>query len=292
MKNKKSFLVLIYSLFFSTIISLVFSEAGSKQNTGKSISQHTDTIYKLSDWNYKDTVYLKVKGKYYLMFPPHADDGGEDEQDDPENGGNISAAGFSAASKNEACDGEAYDGSDRKNVKTTYYAYRLETFQTLSDFLETLPKDSDVGSNEEEPISTGEDSRRVVAEKRRIYIKQTWVYAFARQADEDYHVIIGSSDKKSESEFFNVEISGLPGRRSNSYPKMKKVRGDFKEIFGIDECKTGYVKFYNNPIKISLKGIAFFDQLHFKRRNAIGPKEARGKTYWELHPVYEIKTKE
>ena len=192
------------------------------------------------------------------------------------------------ASHNHVCDGEAFDGSDRKASKTKPSDAQVEEFANLSDFINTLAPDDEMGNHQPE-INTGPTSTRVSEEKRNVHIAQAWLYTFSRESDEDYHVIIGTTPDKGTAKFFNVEISGLPGHSSNAFAELNEARNTFKDFFGLAQCAGGYTAdMMDNPQEIEVTGSPFFDKLHFDGHASIGPEYARSTSYWEIHPVTSI----
>jgi hypothetical protein len=191
---------------------------------------------------------------------------------------------------NPPCDGEAFDGIDRKTAKLSIATASLQNYGTVANLIATLPADDIIGHSHPS-ISTDAASVRVASEKRNVHINQAWLYTFKREGDEDYHVIIGSTPNKNTAVFFNIEISGLPKTTVASYQKLAKARKDFKDFFGINNvCNSSYSnKFKDNPVPIEIKGSIFFDQLHYTDHTAIGPADARSQTYWEIHPVTYVR---
>jgi hypothetical protein len=197
----------------------------------------------------------------------------------------------SSVTPNKPYDSDLFDGTDRKDAKTSIAnAYTLE-YQNLTSFIKSLPGDDEMGKTHVPEISTDANSKRVDEEKKNVHIKQAWIYTFARQADEDYHVIIGDSPDLNKAIFFNIEISGLPDKSNASFAKLSKVRQSFKDFFGIkDSCKKGYtLAFINSPVEIEFSGSLFFDKFHYDHKSEIGYKNLKPKSYWEIHPISKIK---
>ncbi len=197
---------------------------------------------------------------------------------------------MAAGKKNKPCDGDQFDGNDRKAAKLSIATAASEDFTDLGGLIATLPTDASMGTTHTPAISTGSTSNRVTEEKRNAHVQTVWIYTFTREADEDYHVIIGTSATRSKAKFMNMEISGLPSSTVSSFAKLQKVRDDFESFFGLHgKCISGYAKdLLDNPVKVEVTGSLFFDKLHFDQKAAIGPAEARSSSYWEIHPVTSI----
>jgi hypothetical protein len=237
-------------------------------------------------------VFQAPNGKTYTVVSEKAEPETDTEMESQPKvaAGNESLKLGAKKKKNEACEREEFDGKDRRAAKISVDGAAVEDFDNLADFIKTLPSDQKIGDELKPPISSGETSRRVKEEKRNVHIKTTWLYAYKRESDEDYHIIIGTTPDKQTAVFFNVEISGLPAKTSASFKKLNAARTSFKEFFGIaDKCSgDSYKKFINQPIEIEIIGSAFFDKLHFNGKGAIGPQDARAKSYWEIHPLSSI----
>jgi len=193
------------------------------------------------------------------------------------------------APSNHVCDGDAFDGSDRKASKTKPSDAVVENFDDLSTFINTLKSDKDMGQDHQPEISTGPASIRVSEERRNVQIGRAWLYTFSRESDEDFHVIIGTTDDKETAKFFNVEISGLPASSSSAFGELNDARTTFKDFFGLTQCSGGYTAdLLDNPQEVKITGSPFFDKLHFDGHAPIGPTYARSSSYWEIHPVTKI----
>lgn len=199
----------------------------------------------------------------------------------------VTAAASSPGST--PCQGESFDGSDRKKAKTSFSSAAKQDFPGLDSMLITLPSDSVMGHHTP-AISTSSTSTRVAEERRNVHISQTWIFAFAREGDEDYHVIIGTTSDKNTATFFNAEISGLPASLSGTtFNKINNARNDFTAHFGITTCHSGYqTQFMDNPVPVEITGSLLFDELHYSQHASIGTGVAKPTTYWEIHPISAI----
>lgn len=174
------------------------------------------------------------------------------------------------------CLDSLYSGKDRELAKTSVVAGRAKIVATVSDLIRQLPKDSIMRKK------VKKKSPRVAEEMKNIRLKKdTYLYAFAKEGDGDYHIIIGDHFIVSKATFFNVEISGLL-TNDNS---LSNPRQAFEEKF-VGMCSSDYIIF-DNPLKIDVQGSLFFDVSHTKGQ--VGPKNLKPQTNWEIHPVSKIR---
>jgi hypothetical protein len=190
---------------------------------------------------------------------------------------------------NKPCDGEQFDGQDRKRAKLSIGSGQLETFDDLKALLAQLPTDKFMGTEHDPPIMTDSTSVRVDEEQRNVHVKQAWIYTYTREGDEDYHVILGTDPKAKKKTFFDMEVSGLPSPGASDESDLKKARDEFTNHFGITGCISSYTEgLFAHPVEVEVTGSLFFDKLHFKEHSVIGHGIAKPKRYWEIHPATEI----
>jgi len=259
-------------------------------NSQKSKIVDHKTIQALDSLKDNDTVYFKSPdGKTYLVTKMVQ--ALEEDYDSIKNNDTTQVRRLTATSNtgDVPCTSENFDGSDRKKAKLSFSSATEETFTNLAALVATLPSDQSMGTLVP-PITTGATSDRVKEEKRNVHVLHTYIFAFSREGDEDYHVIIGTTNNKNTAEFFNAEISGLPPSSSSSYTIIKNVRKKFKDHFGLNNsCQGGYVTtFINKPVEVELKGSLFFDELHYLHHTNIGTSTIVPKSYWEIHPIKDI----
>ena len=102
---------------------------------------------------------------------------------------------------------DTFDGADRKAPKTTIVAdIQVEEFATVAALIATLPTDEDMKN-----LSgiTRDTMTRVDAEKRNVRVTG-FIYAFKKEDDNDYHVILGDPLGTDPPVYLNVEVSGIP----------------------------------------------------------------------------------
>jgi hypothetical protein len=196
-------------------------------------------------------------------------------------GGGDNSRYFVYFTANKRCDSDKFDGSNRSVAKTTISPASLQTYNTLRAFINTLP-DKDVMA----AAITGTSAHRIADEERNVRIKKAYLYAYSRQTDEDFHVIIGTTKNATAStKYFNVEISGLPQAGDASFTTLQSARTSFLTKATEKLCSSGYY-FYKFPLKVEVSGSLFFDKQHHNGK--IGPEEARPPNAWEIHPVTSI----
>lgn len=168
--------------------------------------------------------------------------------------------------------------------KTTIVASKsMETFADLPAFISTLPDDKSM-TTRKPPISNNPYFLRVAEEERNIKIKEAYIFAITRQADNDFLLLLGSEQDYRKAVFFNVEVSGLPESSRDSYATLNMVRTKVKNQFGNVCGKT--LLLMDNPVTVSVAGSLFFDIEG--KPGKTGPKKLRTTTAWEIHPVTEI----
>jgi len=135
-------------------------------------------------------------------------------------------------------------------------------------------------------ISKGPDSGRVPQEQKFVTVT-AFLYAASRESDNDFHCIVGL-DPSKPARFMNVEVSALPPSSSPFFAKIRAARNQFKTFFtsnGDGLPTQGYDR-YDPPISIKVTGSLFFDVDHVPP--AVGPKDMKPRSAWEIHPVSDI----
>jgi hypothetical protein len=228
----------------------------------------------------KKAIYKNENNEFYLMryeTDPRDSAARSDTMHLNREGG-IRSTGFTVVVPNGRCDSENFEGTDRAAAKITISPASLQTYATLRSFINSLP-DADATA----AAVPNSSSPRIPAEDRNVRIKKTYLYAYSRQTDEDFHVIVGTTKKPSAiTKYFNVEISGLPPAGDASFSQLQAVRVSFLTKASQRLCSSGYF-FYENPLKIEVRGSLFYDKQH--HNGLIGPAKARPPDAWEIHPV-------
>jgi len=273
----------IFLLFSSCFILLASCKTGNKISKKEAAGLDTISNINLLE-SKKKAIYKNEKGEYYIMrYEPDPRDS-TTETDTlrfSPGSGQQHILSFKIITTNGRCDSENFDGSNRKSAKISISPASAESFNTLRSFVNTLQD-----ANAMAAAISGSNSPRIAEENRNVKIKKTYLYAYSRQTDEDFHVIIGSTKKPAATtRYFNVEISGLPPSDSASFPALQAARTSFLSKVSRNLCSSGYF-FFENPLKIEVAGSLFFDKQH--HNGLIGPASARPPDAWEIHPVTSL----
>ena len=222
---------------------------------------HRDTIYNFTNPPSDKVIFQSPKGKFYKVnFMAEA-------------GKYIDAEEMLAVT----CGDSTFAGSARKAAKTSIVTAKTEDLATVSAMIKTLPTDAVMRTK------VTSSSPRVTAEKRNVrLLKDTYIYAFKKESDNDYHVIIGDNIDPKKATYFNTEVSGLPVPIDK---RFQDVRAAFEKQF-VQVCNSNYAVFSANPVKIAIEGSIFFDVDH--KPGQIGPPGFQPLTTWEIHPITKI----
>lgn len=181
---------------------------------------------------------------------------------------------------------EFYKGSDRKAAKLSIAQAPIVSFDDVNDLLGTLPS-KDAMAKHNPPITTQASSNRVAEEKRNVRVR-CWLYAASKEADNDFHLILGRAPGLTPPRFMTMELAGLPPKNAASFPTLKAARDAFHAFFSSNLPGTGY-DFYDPPIPVLIEGSLFFDMTHAKGTPP-GPVSLRPNmpVIWEVHPITRI----
>ncbi len=270
----KKFSLLLCIAFIAIFSFLVYSCTKEKSSSGRLPPQTLlsarayDTITTLAAFK-KDTVIWKHGGIFTMVT--------YEENHDEENEINERSSG--TASTTTCFD--AFAGSARSAAKTSYASVSYGTYASINAMRAVLQTDSYMKG-----LGITNSSPRVSEENRNRSITTSYLYAIARESDNDFHMIIGDANNAAGN-LLNCEASGNPASGQSSYAAINAVRTYLKGYFGKDFCgQSGYTKF-SPAIRISvLKGSLFFDIDH--AAGTIGPLGLRPNTAWEMHPVHNI----
>jgi hypothetical protein len=180
---------------------------------------------------------------------------------------------------------EAFRGSSRKAAKLAIADTAVEAFEDVEDLVATLPAEQGMISRQP-PITDDAESGRVEEENRNVRV-QAFLYAASREADNDYHLIVGRATDRDPM-YMTVELSGLPPQESEHFPRLEATREAYKTFFGDDLPGVTY-DFYHPPIPVQVEGSLFFDVRHSSGLRP-GPADLRPHipTIWEIHPITSI----
>jgi hypothetical protein len=176
-----------------------------------------------------------------------------------------------------------FRGKDRAVPKTTIAEADIEEFANLDAFIATLPEDDEM-RNLDPPLRKDSMSR-FTQEKRNVQVR-AWIYAIKYEADQDWHLILGTDPAHSTTTYFNAEISGLPSSSAAAFDTLLNVRKQLSAILDDELPGGGSYRKYEDPIPVIVQGSLFYDIDHAP--GIVGPAGMRPKTAWEIHPVTNI----
>lgn len=214
---------------------------------------------------------VTIKGKVYLLHAlPRTADEFREEAPPP----SVTAA---LPDPNNT-----FSGTDRKLPKTTLVTDApVEEFATVAALAATLVPDADMKKSG----ITRSSAMRVAAERRTVRVTG-YIYAFKKEDDNDYHVILGDAPGAAPT-FLNVEVSGLPvGGAPENRDRLTAARAAFKDAFHIGATGPGSYQKPHEPVPVRVTGSLFWDVDH--EPGVVGPQGMRPKTAWEIHPVSEV----
>jgi len=196
-------------------------------------------------------------------------------------------AAIAAAAAKPPSVGDDFAGTDRKASKMSIGTGKMETFADVSKVIATLPTGQQM---EAMNIPTDANSGRTAPEQRNVHVTG-FLYACSREADNDFHLVVGRDPKASGPPMYmTMEVSGLPPANFPSFAKMNAARTAFKTFFGANLPGAGYDYYSTNPIPVVVEGSLFWDATH-STGQAPGPPSLKPHmpTIWEVHPVTSIK---
>lgn len=199
----------------------------------------------------------------------------------------IRAAVKKPVGKGKGGGGENYAGVDRKAAKLSISNAAVEVLADVAalaaQLVPLVPTMMDMN------ISTNANSGRVAQEERNIHFQQAFLYAASREADNDFHLIVGCDPNAENEVYMTMEISGLPPANFPSFNALNGARTALKTFLGANLPGAGY-HFYQPPIPVDIQGSLFFDATHSKGQ-APGPPSLKPNmpTIFEIHPVTSIK---
>jgi hypothetical protein len=174
----------------------------------------------------------------------------------------------------------------RKIAKTSYVEGAATEYPTVWKLRESLPSEQTM-KDLHIPFGAGsQNSDRVEQEKRNVTVT-AFLYAYSRQNDNDYHLIVGDHADDPKRKFMNVEISGLPVSGIHR-EKLKEVRTKFKQHFGLGDFGPSGYEDFTTPMKVRVTGSLFYDMDHSPPSAYVKHHDLQPKTAWEIHPITDI----
>ena len=171
-------------------------------------------------------------------------------------------------------------------VDDNFAAAPTENFSDVSSLINSLPTvDSMVKLN----IPTTTNSNRVQQENRNVHVSG-FLFAASREADNDFHLIVGRDPKATQEMYMTMELSGLPPPDSPAFDSLNTARTAYKQFFSTQNLPGAGYDFYQPPIPVQVDGSLFFDASH-SIGQAPGPPSLKSRmpTIFEVHPITKIK---
>jgi hypothetical protein len=192
-------------------------------------------------------------------------------------------AAIAAAVRHKPLTDENFVGSDRSAAKLSIAAARTEEFNDVGNLIVSLPDMMAMLK-----ISTSLSSNRVPQERRNIHVSG-FLYAACREADNDFHLIVGRDPKAVPEMYMIMVVSGLPPVNSPAFGALNTARSTYKKFFGENLPGAGY-HFYQPPIPVQIDGSLFFNASHSTGQLPGPPSlKSRMPTIWQVHPISGIK---
>jgi hypothetical protein len=160
---------------------------------------------------------------------------------------------------------------------------------SYSDVSELIASFTPVDQMVKLKIPTTQTSNRVKQENRNIHVTG-FLYAASREADNDFHLIVGLDPNAQDEMYMTMEVSGLPPTSYPAFGALNTARTAYKQFFGTKNLPGAGYHFYQPPIPVEVQGSIFFDSSHDKGQ-APGPPSLKSRmpTIWEVHPISSIK---
>jgi hypothetical protein len=175
----------------------------------------------------------------------------------------------------------AYRGHDRGGAKTSIAAGKTETFASVGALIAALPPDR--AMQQHTPLLTRETMDRSPDEGRNVSL-DAWVYAAKYEADNDWHLILGTSPADTTKTYISAEVTGLPPAESRDFVVLHHARESARELLSwSDRAETSRYRRYTPPIAVHVEGSVFYDVDHVP--GVVGPTGLQPQTNWEIHPV-------
>jgi hypothetical protein len=179
-----------------------------------------------------------------------------------------------------------FAGTDRKAAKLSVATAKLQTYKDVAQLIATLPTLDDMIKQNISQLAT---SNRVPDEERNVHITG-FLFAASREADNDFHLIVGLDPKAGKETYMTMEVSGLPAKSDAAFPALNTARAAFKQFFKTTHLPGAGYHFYQPPIPVQATGSLFFDVKHSTGQSPGPPSlKSRMPVIWEVHPVTDIK---
>jgi hypothetical protein len=179
---------------------------------------------------------------------------------------------------------DRFHGTVRRLPKTTIFAGDPKTFDSVSALRDWLPdNDTMIGLR----IARGPAVNRVAQERFNVQVP-AYIYAFRKESDNDYHVIIGDPPDADSPQYLNAEVSGIPTAGTDANRNtLWDVRRAFKEAFQLGDSGPDSYFRPDPPVPVRVMGSLFWDPEH-QPPHTVGPSDFSPGTAWEIHPISAI----
>ena len=186
-------------------------------------------------------------------------------------------------------DGEHFAGVARRDAKTSSVSGASVAFNSPGEALDFILQGEDL--EDERPqdarASLAQRSPRAPEEMRNVTVTG-FLYATKKEADNDFHLLIGDNPNGGDGRFMTAEVSGLPVSTNAQTPQFLHVRDEYKEFFrdtGQQLPGSSY-RIFPDPVPVTITGSIFFDVDH--EIGQVHSRNAAPGTVWEIHPVTDI----
>ena len=179
-----------------------------------------------------------------------------------------------------------FNGTSRRKAKTSYLAGTPTVYQSVRELRTSLTPEKTMLSLDI-PYGMGSENSDRVTQEMHVVRVTAYLYAYTKEKDHDYHLMVGDAPSDSARMFMNMEVSGLPV--TGPYrAKLSDVRSRFKDFFGLgDQGPQNYVP-VNPPMPVRITGSVFFDMDHALPQNYVKYNGFEPKSGWEIHPITDI----
>jgi hypothetical protein len=184
---------------------------------------------------------------------------------------------------------DVFRGSYRERAKTSFTNVRTEAVTDIDSILATLP--SDAAMKQQYPELARKATRanpnvspRATIERRNVRVR-AWLYWTTKEADQDYHVILGNTpDLTAATTMMNSEVSGLP-QSNPTQVTLTARRKDIRDILANHNNQNGL---FDPPVPVIISGSLLWDGEH-PYPNTVGPEDLPAPPKaWEIHPIRKI----
>ena len=251
----KKLILLIWIYFISTLIS-----------TGQ--EEQLKTVRSIYEAEGKNAVLIAANGKSYKI------DFWEDRAERRKKNVPVFQKTKGSTSR--------FTGVTRATAKTTNVSRNVyNSFGSIREVFRKyrLPSDSVMRQR------IRSHSPRINTEKKGVILKNAYLFAFKKQRDNDYHLIVGDHPNITKAFLMTMEITGLPAKPD---PLLERARTDFIDAFRLnDDLSMQAYLVFTDPVPVHVEGPLFFDVTH--RAGSVGPRKGKVRfklrTAWEIHPI-------